>query len=143
MGFARSCAERLVGADVRTALAERLPWASGSFDGLLSQLVVSFLIDADAGVAEMRRVARRGGVVAACTWDYGVETTQLLVAVDYADYEDLWQPFLTGTGPAGAYCVSLDDSHRSALRNAVFQRLGAPAGSFGLTARAWAVRGTV
>jgi hypothetical protein len=102
----------------------------------------------DPGVPDEARVLRHSDADSlrqlwARTGLGDVETTQLLVAVDYADYEDLWQPFLTGTGPAGAYCVSLDDSHRSALRNAVFQRLGAPAGSFGLTARAWAVRGTV
>ena len=186
-GFARACAARLPGVDVQTAPAERLPWPSGAFDAVLSQLVVSFMTDADAGMREMRRVARAGGVIASCTWDYGgemqmlrafwdaalsldpavpdearvlrytdpdslrrlwlraglgaVEATGLVIAVDYADYEDFWQPFLTGTGPAGAYSVSLDDDRRGALRDAIFQRLGAPGGSFTLTARAWAVRG--
>jgi SAM-dependent methyltransferase len=187
--FARACADRFPDVDVQTAPAERLPWASGTFDAVLSQLVVSFMTDADAGVAEMRRVARAGSVVASCTWDYrgemqmlrtfweaavsldpavpdeahvlryidpdslrqlwlrtglgDVDAKELVVAVGYIDYEDFWQPFLTGTGPAGAYCASLDDTHRGALREALFHRLGAPGGSFTLTARAWAVRGTV
>jgi ubiquinone/menaquinone biosynthesis C-methylase UbiE len=69
--FVSSCAQRLPGADVRRAEAEALPWRDGAFDGALAQLVVNFMRDARAGVAEMRRVVRPGGVVAACTWDYG------------------------------------------------------------------------
>jgi ubiquinone/menaquinone biosynthesis C-methylase UbiE len=70
-----------------------------------------------------------------------IETAELTVRVRYADFEDYWQPFLTGTGPGGGYCVSLDPVHRAALRDKCFDRLGAPAGSFTLAARAWAVRG--
>ena len=40
------------------------------FDAALAQLVVHFMADPVAGLAEMRRVTRRGGVVAACVWDY-------------------------------------------------------------------------
>ncbi|HEY5628847.1 MAG TPA: methyltransferase domain-containing protein, partial [Candidatus Limnocylindrales bacterium] len=42
-----------------------------AFDAALAQLVVHFMADPVAGLAEMRRVTRRGGVVAACVWDYG------------------------------------------------------------------------
>jgi hypothetical protein len=49
-GFARACADRVPDADVRTAPGEELPWPAASFDTVLSQLVVSFLRDADAGV---------------------------------------------------------------------------------------------
>lgn len=66
-----ACAQRVPGADVRVGAAERLPWPDESFDAVVSQLVVNFMDDAEAGVGEMRRVARRGGVVASCTWDYG------------------------------------------------------------------------
>jgi SAM-dependent methyltransferase len=69
--FVSACAERVPGADVRRADAEELPWRDGAFDGALAQLVVNFMRDARAGVAEMCRVVRPGGVVAACTWDYG------------------------------------------------------------------------
>ena len=65
-----ACAERVPGADVRLAPAEELPWAEESFDAVLSQLVLNFVSDADAAVAEMRRVAAPGGIVASCTWDY-------------------------------------------------------------------------
>jgi SAM-dependent methyltransferase len=186
-GFVLGCAARVAGADVRNAPAEKLPWPDDQFDAVLSQLVVSFLRDADAGVREMRRVARDGGSITACTWDYGgemqmlrtfwdaalaldpaapdearvmnyidpgalrdlwlranlreIETAALTVRARYADFEDYWLPFLTGTGPGGAYCVSLGPDHRAALRDECFDRLGAPAGSFTLTARAWAVSG--
>ncbi len=67
--FAAACAARVPGVDVRTVSAQSLPWNGGAFDAALSQLVVNFLADPPRGVAEMRRVVRGGGVVAACTWD--------------------------------------------------------------------------
>ena len=68
--FVAACVERLPGADVRRAGAEELPWEDGRFDAALAQLVVNFMQDPPAGVGEMRRVVRSGGVVAGCTWDY-------------------------------------------------------------------------
>ncbi|MDQ6807390.1 MAG: class I SAM-dependent methyltransferase [Actinomycetota bacterium] len=68
-GFVLACSERVPGADVRDAPAEQLPWPDDSFDAVVSQLVVSFLGDADAGLREMRRVGRNGGSITACTWD--------------------------------------------------------------------------
>jgi ubiquinone/menaquinone biosynthesis C-methylase UbiE len=186
-GFDLACADRVPGADVRTAPAEALPWPAGSFDVALSQLVLSFVPDAAAAVAEMRRVLRPGGTLASCTWDYGgemqmlrafwdaalsldpaapdearvmgyadadslrelwrragvrdVETAPLVVEAEYADFDDFWRPFLSGTGPGGAYCVGRNPGEREELRAACGQRLGDPSGSFVLTARAWAVRG--
>jgi SAM-dependent methyltransferase len=67
--FAQACRERFPGADVRVAGAERLPWPDAVFDAALAQLVVAFMADAEAGAAEMRRVVRPGGTVAACSWD--------------------------------------------------------------------------
>jgi SAM-dependent methyltransferase len=67
--FAHACRERVPGADVREGVAEDLPWPDGTFDAALSCLVIAFMRDADRGVAEMARVTRPGGVVAACMWD--------------------------------------------------------------------------
>jgi hypothetical protein len=72
-----------------------------------------------------------------------VETAPLVVHVEYAGFDDYWQPFLSGTGPGGAYCVSLDAGRRAALRDECRVRLGTPSGPFTLTARAWAVSGVV
>jgi SAM-dependent methyltransferase len=75
--FARACAERVPGAQVEVGAAEALPFADGTFDVALSQLVVNFMSDAPAGVGEMRRVTRRGGAVASAVWDYAEGMTLL------------------------------------------------------------------
>ena len=67
--FVGALGRRFPDADMRAATAEDLPWPDESFDAALSQLVLTFMNDAPAGVAEMRRVVRPGGVVAACMWD--------------------------------------------------------------------------
>jgi SAM-dependent methyltransferase len=68
--LAQACAARVPGADVRTAPAESLPWPDGSFDAALAQLVLHFLDDPVAGLVEMSRVTRPGGIVAANTWNF-------------------------------------------------------------------------
>jgi len=182
-----ACAARVPGADVRHAPAEELPWPDASFDAVLSQLVLNFVADADAAVAEMRRVAAPGAILASCTWDYAggmrmlhtfwdaaaeldpqapvessmryrtaeelaslwergglddVETGSLEVEVAYPSFDEYWEPFTLGVGPAGAYFASRDPAQREALRTGSFARLGSPAGPFSVTARAFAVRGT-
>jgi len=187
--FAAAAAERVPAADVRVGAAEALPWPADTFDVALSQLVVNFMSDADAGVAEMRRVVHPGGTVASCTWDYsggmtmlrtfwdaalsldsgtpdegrtmryndpdalrelwlragleGVETDALVVEASYQNFDDYWEPFTAGVGPAGAYTLSLDPDRRAALREEVRRRLGDPDGAFTLSAKAWAVKGRV
>ena len=69
--FAAAARERLPGVDVRLSAAERLPFTDGAFDVALAQLVVHFMTDPVAGLGEMARVTRPGGVVAACVWDRG------------------------------------------------------------------------
>ena len=68
--FAAAARERFPGLDVRQAAAEDLPFGDGAFDFVLAQLVVHFMTDPVRGLAEMARVARPGGTVAACVWDY-------------------------------------------------------------------------
>src|SRR5918999_2418041 len=68
--FVAAARARHPGVDVRLASAERLPFADGAFDASLAQLVVHFMTDPVAGLAEMARVTRRDGVVAACVWDH-------------------------------------------------------------------------
>jgi SAM-dependent methyltransferase len=80
--FVAAARRAVPGAEVRVAAAERLPFEHDSFDVVLSQLVVNFMSDAEAGVAEMRRVARR--TVSSCVWDYAGEMTMLRVFWDAA-----------------------------------------------------------
>src|SRR6478735_4588989 len=54
----------------RQGTAEALPYDDGSFDAALAQLVVHFMTDPVAGLRDMGRVTRSGGVVAACVWDH-------------------------------------------------------------------------
>lgn len=65
-----AAAERVPGAELRPGSAEELPWPDDSFDAALAQLVIHFMDDPAAGVAEMARVTRPGGAVAACSWDF-------------------------------------------------------------------------
>jgi SAM-dependent methyltransferase len=65
--------------EVEEAPAESLPWGDGVFDLALAQLVVAFMSDAPAAVAEMARVGRRAAV---CMW--GVEEVDMFAAIDRA-----------------------------------------------------------
>ena len=67
--FVATLKSRFPEVDAREAGAEDLPWADASFDAALAQLVIAFMADAEAGVAEMRRVVEPGGVIAVCMWD--------------------------------------------------------------------------
>jgi SAM-dependent methyltransferase len=184
--FVEAARAAVPGAEVQVGAGERLPFEDGAFDVAMSQLVVNFMDDAEAGVGEMRRVARR--TVTSCVWDYAgemtmlrafwdaaleldpdapdegrvmryctpeelatlwegaglreVETKPLVVEARYEDFDDYWSPFPSGIAPSGAYCTSLEEDARAALREACFRRLDSPTGSFSLTARAWFVRGT-
>lgn len=67
--FVNACRKRIPGADVRVAAAESLPFASRTFGAALSQLVLSFVRAPKQMTAELSRVVRPGGVVAACTFE--------------------------------------------------------------------------
>ena len=182
--FVLAARERYPGVDVRLAPAEELPFPDGEFDVALAQLVVHFMADPIAGLREMARVSRPGGVVVACVWDFGgdrsplnlfwtaarqldpgvkdeserpgarkghlaelfdsaglhdVDETDLAVQVDHATFDDWWEPFRLGVGPAGAYLAGLDPARREELEERC--RELAPAAPFTLDASAWAARG--
>jgi SAM-dependent methyltransferase len=69
----------------------------------------------------------------------GVEETALPVQVEHATFEEWWEPFTLGVGPAGAYFTSLDATRQAELREACRRTLPEP--PFTLSARAWTARG--
>ena len=69
--FVEAIRGRFPAVDVRQGVAEHLPFEDDGFDASLAQLVVHFMKDPVAGLREMARVTRPGGVVAACVWDHG------------------------------------------------------------------------
>jgi hypothetical protein len=64
------------------------------------------------------------------------------ITMEFRDFDDLWQPFLSGVGPGPAYVATLDDAGGERLR-AEYERMvhPDPRGRIRLQARAWAVRG--
>ncbi|MGH8957566.1 MAG: class I SAM-dependent methyltransferase [Acidimicrobiia bacterium] len=182
--FVTAARVRLPEVDIRRASAEHLPFEDATYDAALAQLVVHFMTDPVGGLAEMGRVTRTGGVVAACVWDHAgekgplhtfwkaarqleanindeselagareghlgelfrgaglaaVEEGALSVAVEHPTFEDWWDPFTLGVGPAGAHVAALNGEKRTELRERCRQMLG-PA-PFTIPATAWAARG--
>jgi SAM-dependent methyltransferase len=184
--FVSGLRERLPEVDARVGSAEELPFEDDSFDLALAQLVVHFMRDPAAGLREMARVTRPGGLLAASVWDHAggrgplspfwagvadghpgarnesglagaregdlverfeaidglvdVEPFSLTVRVGFTSFEDWWEPFTFGVGPAGAYVGSLDAVRREEVRDACARRM--PSGPFSLDATAWCARGT-
>ena len=142
------------------------------------------MTDPVAGLREMARVTRAGGVVAACVWDLAggesplsvfwnsakkldpdaIDESRLAGAreghlaelfdaaglgevgagvvsleVEHASFDEWWEPFTLGVGPAGGYLATRDDAGRAAVRELSREVYGD--GPFTLSVRAWAARG--
>ncbi|MET0696537.1 MAG: class I SAM-dependent methyltransferase [Acidimicrobiia bacterium] len=184
--FIGAVSERYPGVDARTSSADDLPFDNDEFDVTLAQLVVHFMPDPVAGLAEMARVTRDGGVVVACVWDHGggqgplrsfwkaareidpgvddeshlpgvrhgdlgeifreaglqrVEESSLAVSLQHPSFDEWWEPFTLGVGPAGAFAATLDPTARARLRELCRKFLPPP--PFVVTGKAWAARGIV
>lgn len=70
-----------------------------------------------------------------------VEEDDLSVDVEHPSFEEWWEPFTLGVGPAGDYAAGLEARRQAQLRERCRELL--PAAPFVLTARAWAARGVV
>jgi SAM-dependent methyltransferase len=70
-----------------------------------------------------------------------VRETALSARVEYASFEDWWEPFELGVGPAGAHVAQLDDEKRAALREQC--RAAYPEAPFTIEAQAWTATGVV
>jgi SAM-dependent methyltransferase len=172
--------------------ATAIPLDAASVDIVVSGLVLNFVADHPAAVAEMARVTDRGGTIACYVWDYagqmefmryfwdaaveldsnaraldegrrfplchpealerlftgagleGVEVVPIDIPTRFTSFDDYWEPFLGGQGPAPAYASSLDETARVRLRDHLRHRLPVQKdGSISLTARAWASRGRI
>ena len=129
------------------------------------------MTDAEAGVREMCRVTRSGGIIAAAVWDYAGQMTllrrfwdsaasldpsaadldegrsmrycisEVVVTAGYEGFEDLWEPLEFGVSPSGAYVASLSPDQRTELKTDFQHRLGAGDEPFRLGARAWLAAG--
>ena len=64
--------------------AQQLQFADGTFDRVVSLLVMNFIPDPAKALREMVRAARPGGVIAAAVWDYGEGMQMLRVFWDEA-----------------------------------------------------------
>ncbi len=82
--FVEAARRRHPGVEIHVGGAEHLPLPDDGFDASLAQLVVHFMSDPVAGLREMKRVTRAGGVVAACVWDFEEGGSPLSVLWDAA-----------------------------------------------------------
>ena len=95
--FVETCRQRFPGVDVQQATAEALPYDDNMFDVVGACLVVHFMSDPAAGLAEMARVARPGCWVGATVWDLAgdrapmapVWSAMALVDPDHPDESDM------------------------------------------------------
>ena len=192
-GFLKIARENLGGrAALHQGSAMAIPLGHASVDVVVSGLVLNFVPDPRAALAEMARVTGQGGTIAAYVWDYAgkmelmrffwdaaveldpdaakldegarfplcrpealetlfaeaglesVEVRPIDIQTRFTDFDDYWQPFLGGQGPAPAYAMSLDETARARLRDRIWERLPAEVnGSISLMARAWATRARV
>ena len=85
----------------------------------------------------LRQLFRRAGLIS-------VSARAIDIPTVFRDFEDYWRPFLGKQGPAPTYLASLPGETQDRIREALRARLVAAAdGSLAMTARAWAVQGTV
>jgi SAM-dependent methyltransferase len=68
-----------------------------------------------------------------------IEESSVSSRVEHPTFDEWWEPFTRGVGPAGAFVARLDADGQARLRDACRARL--PGEPFVITARAWAVRG--
>lgn len=86
--------------------------------------------------AGLRRIADTAGLEA-------IRVRGINILTQFDGFADFWRPFIGAHGPAPAYAAGLSEEMRVELRERLRSSLPINAdGSIGLSARAWAVRGT-
>jgi hypothetical protein len=74
-----------------------------------------------------------------------VAETELMVRMDYSNFDDYWAPIAAGEGPLGKYMTTLDDAERARINAAMRDayEAGRPDGPRSFANIAWACRGIV
>jgi SAM-dependent methyltransferase len=72
---------------------------------------------------------------------HDIRSDSLTVHAEFSGFDEWWEPFTLGVGPAGSYVAGLCSEARQRLQDACRQAM--PKGSFTISARAWAAIGTV
>ena len=117
-------------------------WDHGGAHGPLSTFWEAVRsLDPDAQDESDLAGAREGHLAAlfAAAGISQIEEAVLTVRVEHATFEEWWEPFTLGVGPAGAYVARLPCGEREGLRERCRSLLPSP--PFTVSARAWAVRG--
>lgn len=70
-----------------------------------------------------------------------VESARVTVEVEHLSFDEWWEPYTLGVGPAGDYVAQLDEVSKTRLAEIARERLGE--GPFTISATAWAARGIV
>ena len=89
---------------------------------------------------EGERAGSREGHLAELFREAGLEPTEetaLWVSVEHPTFEEWWEPFTLGVGPAGSFMKTRTPEQMDALREAC--RAVLPPAPFTLKARAWTV----
>jgi SAM-dependent methyltransferase len=89
---------------------------------------------AGTAAGQLDELFRRAGLT-------DIESSLLSISVDFASFEQWWEPFLLGVGPAGAYLAGQSADQQVAIREACRRLL--PAAPFTVVAGSWTARGRV
>jgi SAM-dependent methyltransferase len=85
----------------------------------------------------LTKLANRAGLAS-------VDCTRIEVPTVFKDFQDYWEPFTLGAGPAPGYCMSLDSQARQRLKKTLHDSLSRREdGSIPFRAKAWAVKALV
>ncbi len=68
-----------------------------------------------------------------------IEEGHISVSVEHPTFDEWWEPFTLGVGPAGVYAAGLEPERQAELRERCRAKL--PAAPFVTTVRAWSARG--
>jgi ubiquinone/menaquinone biosynthesis C-methylase UbiE len=190
--FLEKAMQRLSGnVDFSVGNASDIPRDSQIFDVVVSGLALNFFPDVNSAFAEMKRILKPNGTLAAYVWDYNdrmdflklfwdiaceldpdaqklhegfrfpichpfrlveifekaglsdIKTSNLDISTVFRDFNDYWNPFLGGQGPAPSYVATLNEDKREQLKKALYKKLPIESdGSIKLLARAIGIQGT-